>query len=100
HAGLMKETPRMVVFGTAGWLTDDMLVGARGGQYVDLFTSCVSWLREKSTTGSTYIEGKRRSDYDLGLQKPDAGRLLYLPPGLLLMGVVGLGTGVWVVRRR
>lgn len=99
HAGLQKDTPRMVVFGTAGWLANDVLEGARGRVNVDLFNSCVSWLREKSSLGVT-IEGKKRKEYDPNLQSPDAGRLLYLPLGLLLLGVVGLGTGVWVVRRR
>jgi hypothetical protein len=99
HAGLQKDTPRMVVFGSAGWLSNERLEDASGRVNVDLFNSCVQWLREKSSLGVT-IEGKKRKEYDPNLLPQDAGRVLYLPLGLLLLSVVGLGLGVWVVRRR
>jgi len=97
HGGLHQDSPRMVVFGSSSWISDDFV--GRGGEGIDLFMSCVSWLREKSTIGKPR-EGKKRPIYTLNIPKVDAGRVTYLPLGLLLLGVVGLGTGVWVVRRR
>lgn len=99
HAGLLKDTPKLVVFGSANWIGDEALAGARGALRVDLFNSSVSWLREQSAIGKT-IEGKKRKEYDLNVPQQDAGRLTYLPLGLLVLSVIGLGTGVWVVRRR
>ncbi|MFO0925595.1 MAG: Gldg family protein [Gemmataceae bacterium] len=99
HAAMFKDTPRMVVFGAANWVTDDALAGGLGLQRIDLFNSCVAWLREKSSIGKT-IEGKKRKEYELNVLQQDAGRLTYLPLGLMVLGIIGLGTGVWVVRRR
>jgi hypothetical protein len=99
HSSQLKDTPRMVVFGSAGWVSDEGLEGGRGTLRADLFNSCVSWLREKSSVGAK-IESKKRKEYDLIIAPQDTGKVMYLPLGLLLLGVVGLGTGVWVVRRR
>ena len=57
HMGQTKETPRLVVFGTAGWLNDESLAGERGIERMDLFNNCVSWLRERSTIGASSIDG-------------------------------------------
>lgn len=99
HSGQFRETPRMIVFGSANWLTDDSMQGSQGPLRVDLFQSCLSWLREKSSIGKK-IDPKKRKEYEPNLAVQDASRALFLPLGLLLLGVIGLGTGVWVVRRR
>src|SRR5262245_32032100 len=49
HRGLFKDKPRMVVFGNASWISDESL-RARPSQ-ADLFTSCLSWLRERPDIG-------------------------------------------------
>jgi hypothetical protein len=99
HAGLTKDTPRMVVFGSAGWISEESLVGGRGVSRMDLFNSCISWLREKASIGQV-IPAKKRKEYDLNIPPQDTDRLKWLPLSLMLLGIVGLGTGVWVVRRR
>jgi hypothetical protein len=99
HAGVTKDTPRMVVFGTASWISDDSLVGAQNAVRTDLFNSCVSWLREKASIGQE-IPPKKRKEYDLGVTQEQTDRLKWLPLGLLMLGIIGMGTGVWVVRRR
>jgi hypothetical protein len=98
HAGVTKETPRMVVFGAADWINDEALI-ARGASRMDLFNSCVSWVREKSSIGKV-IPPKQRKEYELNIPPQETGRLYYLPPALMFLGIIGLGTGVWVVRRR
>jgi hypothetical protein len=98
HAGLNKETPRMVVFGAADWINDESLT-SRAASRMDLFNSCVSWLREKSSIGQI-IEPKKRKEYELNIPPQETTRLYFLPPALMILGIIGLGTGVWVVRRR
>jgi hypothetical protein len=99
HAGLNKDTPRMVVFGTANWIGEDALTGVRGAVRMDLFNSCISWLREKASIGQV-IEAKKRKEYNLNIPEQNVDRLKWLPLGLMMLGIVGMGTGVWVVRRR
>jgi hypothetical protein len=97
HSGLFKDKPRMVVFGNGSWIGDEAL-RLRPSQ-ADLFTSCLSWLRERPDIGRP-PENRERKLYEIGLPKESMTRLLVLPLALMLLGVVGLGTGVWVVRRR
>jgi hypothetical protein len=99
HASLTKDTPRMVVFGTAGWITDDALAGVKNASRMDLFNSCISWVREKASIGQE-IPAKKRKEYDLNIPQDQTDRLKWLPLALLMLGIIGLGTGVWVVRRR
>ncbi len=99
HAAVNKETPRLVVFGSADWINDEGLNGRDGGSRIDLFNSCVSWVREKSSIGKT-IEGKERKKYEPNIAEQDLSRIVYLPLALMTLTVIGLGAGVWVVRRR
>jgi hypothetical protein len=99
HAGVNKETPRLVVFGSADWINDDGLGGRLGPTRMDLFNSCISWLREKSSIGTT-IAPKERTPYDSNIRNQDEYPLMLLPLGLMVLCIIGLGTGVWVVRRR
>ena len=97
HSSLLKETPRMVVFGSADWINDEAL-NSRGASRMDLFNSCISWMREKASIGTT-IPAKKRKEYEWNIPQQDMRRLVWLPLGLMILGVVGLGAGVWVVRR-
>jgi hypothetical protein len=100
HEGLAKEgQPRMVVIGNVAWVTNPFLGGRGGPDSVDLFASCLSWLREKPNLG-TGAAGKVRNQFNLSVP-PDGGwRLVLLPVVLLLLTVCLLGSGIWVVRRR
>jgi hypothetical protein len=105
HAGAGVDTPRMVVFGTASWITDEGLAGRQSAFRMDLFNSCVSWLREQSggmgSSGGTSDEmNKTRQFYEVNIVQTSFWRLVLLPMALMMMTVIALGTGVWVVRRR
>jgi hypothetical protein len=68
---------------------------------VDLFRSCVSWLRGSPDIGKgNPDEQKRRKEYQLNVAPDNINRLKYLPLLLMILAVIALGTGVWVVRRR
>lgn len=101
HERFLKERPRLVVFGASDWLTSANLNGPRGRSSTSLFTSCLSWLRGRADIGEKATEGgKARQSYMLGVMPDTVTRIIVLPLVLMVLIVVGLGGGVWVVRRR
>lgn len=99
HEGLFKDVPRLVVFGSSGWISDEAMESRGGTVLADLFASCVSWLQGRSDIGPS-AEGKSRKEYIFNPTPDTFTQMRWLPLGLLLLTVVGLGCGVWVVRRR
>src|SRR5262249_39004825 len=100
HAGLFRDRPVMVVFGNSRWVSDEGLRGRTGQAALDLFSSCLSWLREKSSIGAAARSGRDREVYNLNISEQSRPRLTWLPLALLVLAVVALGCGVWIVRRR
>jgi hypothetical protein len=91
-------TPRMLVFGNARFISDADLGKTERPNY-DVFASSLAWLREKPS--SIGLEAQERRDYQLDANAVNnVSRMVYLPLGLMLVAVCGLGLGVWVVRRR
>jgi hypothetical protein len=100
HEAMGKEgQPRLVAFGCVSWLSDQSLAARNGSGNVDLFTSCLSWLREKPDLGEG-AEGKIRKEFRLTVPAGGGFRLMVLPAILVLLAVCALGSGIWVVRRR
>jgi len=103
HKGMNADpstsSPRMIVFGASKWVLNEEMKGGVGELRGDLFNSCVSWLRERAAIGQK--EGvKTRQAYRINIDVKDKSRVRELPLGLMVLGVVGVGAGVWVVRRR
>jgi ABC-type uncharacterized transport system len=100
HPGVSKDqTPRLVAFGDAIWLSNGTIEGTNiGPNNVELFRSCVRWLRERKALAPPPT--KERPTYALGITEDAATRLWRLPATLMLIAVVALGGSVWVVRRR
>jgi hypothetical protein len=99
HAGMrpQDQKPRLAVFGDAS-IACNALINANRGEY-ELFASTLAWLRERPE--SIGLEPKQRNTYSLtGVPEEEIGRMWRLPSLLLLLTIVGLGTGVWIVRRR
>jgi hypothetical protein len=57
----------------------------------------LAWLRERPN--SIGLDPKDRDRYRLE-PTTNIARLMFLPSGLMLLGIVGFGVGVWVIRRR
>lgn len=94
-----EEKPCLVVIGNASFVSNWCLrQEARLGRLYDLFTSCLGWLRERPA--DIGIEPKRPDTFELNAASVNGTRLVLLPAGLMIVGVIGLGTGVWLVRRR
>jgi hypothetical protein len=100
HQGPMGEDkPRLAVLGNVTMVSNAALANpAVFGRQYDLFQSLVGWLREKPA--GIGIEPKKQDVYELNAAGVNFNRMLYLPALLLLATVIGLGTGVWVIRRR
>jgi hypothetical protein len=106
HAGMFgggESKPRMVVFGNAAWASDKplpaMFVQSQqaNSQYYSLFASSLAWLRERP--GAIGIEAKKRDVYAMP-ETTNVTRMLLLPGALMFVSILGLGLGMWVVRRR
>lgn len=90
--------PRMAVFGSASFISNPYMDETRSDPvYFDLFAGTLEWLRERPS--NVGIEPRTYKNYML-----DPGtnlfRLVFLPSILALTCIIGLGVGVWVVRRR
>jgi hypothetical protein len=94
----LEPKPRLVVFGSAHLVTNYYMAGDRGqGDVFGAVTSCMEWLRQRPA--GIGIEPKRRDVFTFS-PGTDTVRMSVLPALLMLFGVVGLGAGVWLVRRR
>jgi hypothetical protein len=96
-----KETARVAVFGNGWFVSDD--AGAQGSRnqaatlWFDLMGSTLDWIRDRPTVG-----GETTKQYTSYTLKPgfDQMRLVYVPLGVGFLIVMGLGAGVWVIRRK
>ncbi|MBN9121820.1 MAG: Gldg family protein [Planctomycetes bacterium] len=94
------QTARLAVFG-CGWFVSDDAAGRAQGQststWLELMGATLDWIRDRPPLPP--VGEKQYTSYML---KPgyDSSRLIYVPLGLGLLTVLGLGAGVWVVRRK
>jgi hypothetical protein len=89
-----QQKPRLVVFGDARFASNSVSMDA---PYYDFITSCIEWLAERPA--NIGIKPKESSTFVLP-GNVDYSRMTWLPLALMVLAVVGAGTGVWVVRRR
>jgi hypothetical protein len=99
HEFMAKEgEPRLVVFGDATWASNAMVQQGAPAHF-NLFASCLSWLVQRPDIG-TRVPPTQHDLFRLKAPPGSGGRLLLLPGFLMVLGVLALGVGVWVVRRR
>ena len=99
HPGVSKDqTPRLVAFGNSAWVGNGLISSQLGPNNLELFRSCVRWLRERKAL--TPPPTKEPPTYKMGITEEAAFRLWWMPSWLMIIGVVALGGAVWVVRRR
>jgi hypothetical protein len=92
--------PRMVVFGDATLLSNRMMSQPGVNEfYLGIVTATFNYLRESAAVGG--IEAKQRDIVFIDANtSPNLLLTALLPPALVCLSIVGLGTGLWVVRRR
>jgi hypothetical protein len=101
HSFASDQQPKLLVFGDANWIANSQISGARGQSHVQLFSACLSWLRERPDVGIISVKAAERTRYNLSKVPGDDYLKLFLQPiGLMLLVVLGMGGAVWVVRRR
>jgi hypothetical protein len=94
------QKPRLVVFGDAGWVGNRQMAGNRVRGNYELFAYTLAWLRERPTTGN-FADPKERAFFTLANQRPETITRLYFTPALVLFaGILGVGGGIWLARRR
>lgn len=96
------QQPVMLVFSNASWISDQFLGERspdRSTQNWTLFANSLTWLHERPDTGVK--ADPREPDYFPRIKDSISYFNLVIPPGLLiLVAILGLGVGVWMVRRR
>jgi gliding motility-associatede transport system auxiliary component len=92
------DKPRLIVFGSDTPIQDRPEGGlALPEEYRQLiFSDCVDWAREREA--SLGIPPRKTSTYTIGKQ-PEWSSLLTLL-AIMMVGITGLGVGVWLSRRR
>lgn len=100
HEGTDK--PRMIVMGDAEFISDRYLIQPPGeippDVYYSFFASMIDWLTERPGLG---IRPREPGIYVMKTEVlRETGRLVLTPGLMMLLGVCGLGVGIWVVRRR
>jgi hypothetical protein len=87
---------RLAVFGDARFASN-LFVRAQA-PYYDFLTSTIEWLAERPENMG--IGPKESGTYNLQPDTVNEARLRWLPLALILLTLMGLGLGIWVVRRR
>jgi hypothetical protein len=90
-------TPRLAVFGDSTVASNWSMRERGGGISYEVVANTLDWLRERP--GSIGIEPKNRNLFVLEGGTNDT-RMVMLPSALMFLGIIGLGAGVWVVRRK
>ena len=97
-------TARVAVIGCGWFVSDDAAAtandrfGNRGATvWLDLMGSTLDWVRDRPA-----VIGPTDKPYTTYTLKPgfDSLRMVWVPLGLALVSVLGLGAGVWVIRRK
>jgi hypothetical protein len=98
HMPQPQTTPRLLVFGNAYFVSDTVLGRSAGANY-DVFASSLAWLRERPS--SIGLAPKEHKEYKMDANAvANLTRLALLPLSLMTIMILGLGVGIWVVRRR
>jgi hypothetical protein len=94
-----EQKPRMVVFGSASMACNRNMDERRRSPYFDLIANSIEWLREKESLMG--IPPKKRDTYELKPKtETEYVNMVFSPLMLIVACMLGLATGVWLVRRR
>ncbi|MBN9518010.1 Gldg family protein [bacterium] len=102
HAAGGEQKPRLVVYANASMFSNAAPPVRGGGTppSYELMSASIDWLRERPVIAAE-IEAKPYTVYNFpAAESLNETRLIWLPLGLALFAVAGLGAGVWVIRRK
>jgi len=96
HPGVGGQKPVLIAFGDATWLSNPSI---QSKDNMNLFTSCVAWLRERPEIGQM-PEPPKRPTYEFNVTDDRKSQMYWVPGFLILLTIISLSLGVWLVRRR
>jgi len=97
-----ENHPQAIILGDDAFITSDYMAEhpAETANY-EFFRSCLEWLGERPVAVIGGIRPKERQFYRLSRDDVNGGsRLILLPMSLMVLTLAGLGTGIWIVRRK
>lgn len=89
--------PRLVVFGDAEFVSNNTLSMRGSEELYSLAVSSLEWMGERK--GRIGPQPKEVSTYAFG-KGVETTRMVLLPGWLMTLAILGLGAGVWLVRRK
>jgi hypothetical protein len=95
-----EDKGRMVVFGDTEFISNLGLAQDRSEKNYSLFVSALEWMADRD---AAFIGPRPKTTESFALEKTvaaDYSRIHLVPMWLMLLTVIGLGTGIWLVRRR
>jgi len=95
-----EDKGRLVVFGDAEFISNLGLAQDRSERNYSLFVSALEWMADRD---ASFIGPRPKTTESFALEKTVAAeysRIHLVPMWLMLLTVIGLGTGIWLVRRR
>ncbi len=100
--GPQPGKPVMLVYGDSSWASNPALAGPDAGIPFNLFKSSVDWLRERATIGDQVKakSGTEREEFSLDKVLKSWWSIVVWTGFAMLTGVVALGLGMVLVRRR
>lgn len=102
HGGGGPQVPRLVVYANATMFSNAAPQVRGGGTppSYELLSASIDWLRDRPPIAPG-VDTKVYTTYTFpAAETLNETRLIWLPLGLALFGVAGLGAGVWVIRRK
>jgi hypothetical protein len=95
-----NDKPRLIVFGDTDFITNFDVSRSPRDQNFALVQSGLEWMAERE--GFIGPRPKETTLYALPVaERQDAlSRMVHIPGWLMLLTLLGLGTGIWLVRRR
>jgi hypothetical protein len=93
------QEPRLVVFGAANWVANQAMSERSNSGNYELLASTLSWLRERPDIGKQ-ADPKERKVFVMSASEEVLGNIWWLPALVILVGIISLGGGIWIVRRR
>jgi hypothetical protein len=91
-----RGAARVVVFGDATFVSNRFQPQYQLG--FDIFQNSLQWLTGR--TEDLGLSPQKSERFTLNTAAVNPSRLVLLPGLLMVLGVIGLGAGIWVVRRR
>jgi hypothetical protein len=94
------EKPRLLVFGDTDFIGNFDLMRSPNDQNFAMVLSGLEWMAERE--GFIGPVPRETTVYALsaGPESDTVSRMVHVPGWLMLLSLLGLGTGIWLVRRR